>query len=150
MKFYHAVSPITNKTLQTNCTVVFNLSDLELSSYIATNRSMSAVYSYILQATLAVTLSARVFKIVHGLFHFPSGIFNTQAELQVLTDPFCFINPSPALTTSITHLSLVQSLYGTHYHCHLYLIVTYHILDHMYGCILHISSAILCILCYSA
>ena len=74
----------------------------------------------------------------------------TRAELQVLTDPFCFIDPSPALTTSITRLSLVQSLYGTHYHSHLCLIVTYHILDHMYGCILHISSAILCILCYSA
>ena len=37
---------------------------------------------------------------------------------------------------------VVQSLYGTHYQSHLCLIVTYHILDHMYGCILHISSAI--------
>ena len=56
----------------------------------------------------------------------------------------------PALTTSVTRLSLVQSLYGTHYHSHLCLIITYHILDHMYGCILHITSAILCILCYLA
>ena len=52
----------------------------------------------------------------------------------------------------IIRLSLLQFLhvYGTHYHSHLCLIVTYHILDHMYGCILHISSAILCILCYLA
>ena len=61
-----------------------------------------------------------MFKIVHGLFHFPSGL--TRAELQVLIDPFCFIDPSPALTTSITHLSIVQS---PHYHSHLCLIVTY-------------------------
>ena len=50
--------------------------------------------------------------------------------------------------SSITRLSLAQFLYGTHYHSHLCLIVMYHILDHMYGCILHISSAILCIPCY--
>ena len=37
----------------------------------------------------------------------------TQAELKVLTDPSCFIDLSPALTTSITRLSLVQFLYGT-------------------------------------
>ena len=115
-------------------------------------------YSQLLQLFDITKLSERrlyldlctMFKIVHGLFHFPSGIFNTRAELQVLTDPFCFINPSPALTTSITRLSLLQSLYGTHYHSHLCLIVTYHILNHMYGCILHITSAILCILWYSA
>ena len=74
----------------------------------------------------------------------------TQVELKVLTDPFCFIDLSSTLTTSITRLSLVQLLYGTHFQSHLCLIVTYHILDHMYGCILHISSAILCIPCYLA
>ena len=72
-------------------------------------------------------------KIVHGLF-FPSGILIlTQAELKVLTDPFCLIDPSPALITSITCLSLEQFLYGTHYLSHLCLTVMYHILDHMYG-----------------
>ena len=105
-------------------------------------------YSQLLQLFDITKLSERrlyldlctLFKIVHGLFNFPSGIFNTQAELKVLTDPFCFIDSLP----------LVQFLYGTHYHSHLCLIVTYHILDHMYGCILHISSVILCILCYLA
>ena len=126
-----------------------------LPMYFATLQLWDQAYSQLLQlftklSELRLYLDLCImFKIVHGLFHFPFLIL-TQAELQVLTDPFCFINPSPALTTSITRLSLVQSLYGTHYHSHLCLIVTYHILDHMYGCILHISSAILCILCYSA
>ena len=74
----------------------------------------------------------------------------TQAELKVLTHPFCFIGLSLTLTTSITCLSLEQFLYRIHYQSHLYLIVMYHILDRMYGCILHISSAILCIPCYLA
>ena len=117
------------------------------------------VYSQLLQLFDITKLSERrlyldlctMFKIVHGLFHFSSGIFNTYSGRTPSTNrPFCFIDPSLALTTSITRLSLVQSLYGTHYHSHLCLIVTYHILDHMYGCILHITSAILCILCYSA
>ena len=72
----------------------------------------------------------------------------TQAELKVLTDPFCFIGLSLTLTTSITRLSPEQFLYGIHYQSHSCLIGTYHILDHMYGCILHISSAVLCIPCY--
>ena len=54
----------------------------------------------------------------------------------------CFIDPSPALTTSITPFVPRTVLYGTHYQFYLCLIVKYHILDHMYGCILHISSAI--------
>ena len=63
----------------------------------------------------------------------------TQAELKVLTDPFCFIDPLPALTTFITRLSLIQFLYGIHYQSHLCLIVTCH------TCMDVISSAIFAI-----
>ena len=82
-----------------------------------------------------------------SLWHF---LILTQAELKVLTDPSCFIDLSPALTTSITRLSLVYSFYMEHRLPVSLVSVMYHILDPMYGCILRISSAILCIPCYLA
>ena len=147
---------VHNPYLQKNINTLENVQKFALRMC---SKRWDQAYSQLLQLFDITKLSERrlyldlctMFKIVHGLFISPLAfLILTRAELQVLTDPFCFIDSSPTLTTSITRLSLVQLLYGTHYHSHLCLIVTYHILDHMYGCILHISSAILCILCYSA
>ena len=149
-------SPVWNPYLQKN---INTLENVQIFALKMCSKCWDQAYSQLLQLFDITKLSecrlcldlCTMFKIVHGLYFIsPLAFFNTRVELQVLTDPFCFIDPSPALTTSITRLSLVQFLYGTHYHSHLCLIVTYHILDHMYGCILHISSAILYILCYLA
>ena len=75
----------------------------------------------------------------------------TLTELQALTDHFCFVehDPSPMLTIIIILLFPTQSLHETPYQLHLYLII-YLFWKVMYGCISHISIAILCILCRSA
>ena len=56
----------------------------------------------------------------------------TQAELKVLTDPFCFIGPSPALTTSRTvfiwntlPVSLVSNSYVPHFGSHVWMHITH-------------------------
>ena len=61
---------------------------------------------------------------IHELFGFPPGILNTKsAELQALTDHFCFVDPSPMLTIIIILLFPTQSLHETPYQLHLYLII---------------------------
>ena len=65
------------------------------------------------------------------------------AELQalVLTDNYCFVDPSPMLTIIRVLLFPTQSLHETPYQLHLYLII-YLFWKVMYGCISHINISI--------
>ena len=107
-------SPVWNPYLQKNITTLENVQKFALKMC---SKRWDQAYSQLLQLFDITKLSERrlyldlctMFKIVHGLFHFPSGIFDTYSGRTPSTNRSLL--PSPALTT---RLSLVQSLYMEH------------------------------------
>ena len=149
------VSPVWNPYLQKN---INTLEEVQKFALRMCSKQRDQAYSQLFQLFNIPTLSecrlyldlCTMFKVVHDYLNFLLAFWtHIMAELQALTGHFCFIDPSPALTIIIIPLFPIQSLHGTPYQLHLYLIV-YLFLEVMYGCISHVTIAILCILCWSA
>ena len=148
-------SPVWNPYLQKN---INTLEEVQKFALRMCSKQRDQAYSQLLQLFNIPTLSecrlyldlCTMFKVVHDYLNFLLAFWtHIMAELQALTGHFCFIDPSPAITIIIILLFPIQSLHGTPYQLHLYLIV-YLFLEVMYGCISHVTIAILCILCWSA
>ena len=121
------------------------------------SKQWDQAYSQLFQLFNIATLSERrlyldlrtMFKVVHRQFEFPPGILNTCGRTPSIDRPLLFHRPFAR--TNYYYNSFVPRIHSPYMDSLPVTLVSNSLpfLEVMYGCISHISIAILCILCWS-